>query len=174
MTNVMVPSIIDYPGLLDVKSNKELYKDMLCYIIEDYSITDGYAVYIGIRDNNILVRISDFKSENIDPQNAIGIHKSIGILSDITKSIGVSDVLYFLSHTNNNYILVDAMLSANKYMGPGMLRDIFGNIMLTQDIVDITPFNDLLLSTYNNKIIKPSKFRYIENNNLIRPLYGRI
>lgn len=171
MTNITIPDIIDYPEFFRLSDQPELFKKMLCYIIEPYEM-DGYSLYIGFREGHSFIRTGDFKSNNIDPNYTEELTKYIETLVEIMKSIRVMDAIFYFSSTNNELILVDMMLSANKFAGPGMLKDIFGNIFKTQDILGIEVLDDETTNKYKGKLVKPSRFRYLQDEDVIRPQYG--
>ena len=171
MNCIIVPEIIDYPELFEISC--PMFSDgMLCYFIDPYPM-DGVSVYIGIKDDYLIVRVGDWTSNNIDLSDVNDNLKSlIGMLIEITKTIHVSDVVYYLSSDKDKYILVDMMISPNKFAGPGMLRDIFSKVIDTQVISGIDVLSPDSKSKYKGKIVKPSRFRTVDVDNIIRPLYG--
>lgn len=71
-------------------------------------------------------------------------------------------------------VLVDVKLSENKYLGPGMLRDIFSKISKVQGTVVIDKVSESLCARYPGKIIKPSRYRFKDIDGVIKPLYARL
>jgi hypothetical protein len=171
MTDVTIPDLVDYPQFLSFSEYGSLFKNILCYVIEPYELV-GYSVYVGFRNGYSLVRVGDFESNMIGCDDYI--IKYIDILIEITKSIGINDSIYYFSKNNGSLVLVDMMLSANKFAGPGMLRDIFGKVFKTQNVIDICQINEETTNKYNTKVVKPSSFKYIIDKNTIRPQYGLV
>lgn len=176
MKNVIIPDFVDYPELYDISSNIKLFSGVFVYVIDGYELV-GYSLYIGFRENYSICRIADFKSNEFTDLS--GRVPEMLLLSDKLKEVmiyaRVSDALFYFSNNNGNEpILVDVMLSANKFVGPGMLRDLFGNIVKTQGVVETVVFEEDMLAKHKGKIIKPSRFRYLSENGMIRPQYGII
>lgn len=171
MTEVTVPDLVDYPKFFKLSDQPELFRNMLCYIIEPYNM-NGYSVYIGFREGHSFVRIGDFKSNNINPNNAEELVKYVDVLIELMKSIKVMDAIFYFSDTKKELVLVDMMLSANKFAGPGMLKDIFGKTFKTQNILEIEVLNDEIINKFKGNLVKPSRFRYLQNENIISPQYG--
>lgn len=171
-----IPDLLPYPDLYNVHDNFNLFNKMYCYIIDKYNINDGYNLYIGFRDEYQLVKLSDFKGNNIDlrccseVENIIlsYVHK----LSDFMKLSKIVELGFYFSNEENP-ILVDVMVSINKMLSPGMLRDLFANIVPTQNVLSIEIIDENILNR-NQIIIKPSKFKYIFDDRSFTPLYGII
>jgi hypothetical protein len=90
----------------------------------------------------------------------------------LLKAANIPNSLLYFSRIGDKMHVVDAMISANKFVGPGMLRDLFGKIMPTQSVVSIDVMNDDNIKKYAGKFIKPSAFKYYLEDNNPRPLYG--
>jgi hypothetical protein len=80
-------------------------------------------------------------------------------------------------------LLVDVQVSLNKMAGPGMLRDVFGKIYPTQEVLKIESLDDRAIEyiekgtgNYEGElIIKPSKFSvFSPNTELLVPLYVEV
>jgi len=174
--SITIPDIVDYPKFYDVADNFQIFNKVFCYIINKYDFS-GYAMYIGFRNKYSFCRLSDFKSNEIDHNDLND--KSLEILSlqdsfkDLMRHARISDALFYFS-VGDNIKLVDVMLSINKFVGPGMLKDLFGNIIDTQDVVGTEIIDDSNVHKYKSKILKPSKFRYLVEGSSIRPSYGII
>jgi len=69
--------------------------------------------------------------------------------------------------------LVDIRTHLNKFVGPGMLRDLCGKVLPTQDIVDIQPLSKDVLAGINRCVIlKHSSFKVIVRGNQMIPMYA--
>lgn len=165
-----VPDIIDYPELYKVKDNLNIFNNVYCYFIKPY-ILKGISIYIGLRNDKLIIRSADFKSNITDPRELTKINYiNLPSIIEIIKTAKIFDACFYFS----NDILVDVMVSINKFMGPGMIRDIFGNIVKTQDIIEINTINDSTIKKYSGMYVKPSRFRHNIENNMVKPLYGII
>jgi len=175
MNTVSIPDFVDYPEYYKVLDNLELFNNIYCYIIEPY-VMDGIGLYIGFRDDYVIRRISDFKSNEIDGSKINEVSGTIlywsNLLKEVMKSARVPDALFYFSVTDNKPILVDVMISANKFVGPGMLNDLFAKIVPIQTTIDKSILNKDDIIKYKGKIVKPSSFKYLTEKGLIRPQYG--
>lgn len=172
--NFSVPNFVDYPKLYNVLDNLKMFHGVFSYIIEPYPL-NGISLYIGIRGEYVVCRIADFKSNEIG-QEDLNDDSSIVLLwsqslKEVMKSARVPDALFYFS-VGDNIQLVDVMLSANKFVGPGMLRDLFGKVVPIQNTIETIVIDQDEISEYKGKIIKPSRFRYLTEDGLIRPQYG--
>lgn len=175
MKNVTVPDFVDYPDLYDVVDNIKLFNGVFVYVIENY-VLSGYSLYVGFRDDYSICRVADFKSKEFSTLS--DRVPEVLALSDKLKEVmiyaRVADALFYFSDNGADLVLVDVMLSANKFVGPGMLRDLFGNVVKTQNVLETVVFEDDMATKYKGKIIKPSRFRYLSESGVIRPQYGII
>lgn len=172
---VSIPDIVDYPELYDIKSNFSMFNGVFSYVIERYELC-GYSMYIGFRDQYSLCRISDFNSNEIGHDKLDD--KSIEVLSlydqlkEVMRYTRIADALFYFSDDDDEIRLVDVMISANKFLGPGMLNDLFGNVVNIQKVIDKIVIDENNISNLNSKILKPSKFKYLVDNSVVRPMYG--
>lgn len=175
MSTVKIPDFVDYPEFYDVGSNSHLFQNLFCYIIEPYPF-EGSNLYIGFREGSVLIRLSDFKSNDVDMASCSGKHRDVldkaPVMVEFMKASRIIEASFYFSHAKKDVILVDMMLSANKFAGPGMLRDLFGKIMPTQTVLDIQPLKTDIVSSNKGKLVKPSRFRYVLEGNHPRPQYG--
>jgi len=171
-----IPDFVDYPELYNVSDNLKLFKGVFVYVIEPYPVK-GYSLYIGFREDYSFFRIADFKSKEIgkddlDQQSQTVLAWS-ALLKEVMKSARVTDALFYFS-AGKDLRLVDVMMSANKFLGPGMLKDLFASVVPTQEVITHVVLDDEEISKYKGKIVKPSRFRYLTEEGLVRPQYGII
>jgi hypothetical protein len=173
MNKCVIPDFVDYPTFFDVKEYSKLFNNLYSYIIVPYSLDDGYSLYIGFRNGYVFVRLSDFKSNEykISDSKYKPILKYVSKLVNLMKTARIVESCYYFSNKSNP-VLVDVMISANKFLGPGMIRDIYKKILPTQEIVEIATVSSDNLSKYMGKFIKPSRFKYLIEDKEFRPLYG--
>lgn len=154
-----------------------IVRDMLCYIIRDYDHSDGRTVLLKRGKEDSTVLIGDRKCVLLDipkDEKAQQLLRIIPSIYKIMRHIGLQQAQYYFS---NDLTLTDVRISANKFLGPGMLRDVFAKSVTTQDVIHITPLDDTAIQAmttgaypYNGDlIIKPSRFREADAN----PLYLR-
>jgi len=186
-----VPTILPYPKFLPFESTPSIY-NLFCYVIKHYG-TDGLSVliYRQPETDSIAVLFGDWKGNNIDietdnPTQIVDIANKF-IEYDLVKfinlmhSINIKQAQFFFAVDDNGLVLVDMQVSLNKFVGPGMIRDIFGNIYRTQEIKKIEVIDERAIE-YINKgtgsyegdiILKPSKFKMHHDQvlNSYQPLY---
>lgn len=183
-----VPQVLKYPRFID-NTKLDHVKNLLCYIIADYG-TEGISLLLTRKPDKdeLIVLCGDWNGNNIDIQSD---DKRIAVinellaqelpkLANILKMIKVDQAQFFFS-IKDGYKLVDMQVSANKLVGPGMIRDLFAKIIPTQEVIKVEPIDDRAYeaiiagtgSYSGNLVIKPSKFRMIEQNGLYSPLYLR-
>lgn len=177
MTEVVtVPDFIDYPNILPTKEYKEIFNNVYGYFIEPYPL-DGYSIYCGLKNGHFVMRVADFKSKVVNISDASNSLKNILVLGDkIGMMMKIAKIPEFLMYFSNvdDPMLVDIMLSLNKFAGPGFLRDLFGRLFKTQSIIEIATFNDETVKKYDGKYFKPSLFKFVNKDNKILPVYGKI
>ena len=66
--------------------------------------------------------------------------------------------------------LVDVRLSESKFIGPGMLKDIFNKMVPTQEILKIAQVTDTEI-VGASAILKPSTYKVMEVEDKVAPLY---
>lgn len=165
-----INEFLDYPKLFP--GDSVLFNNLYCYIIKQYKLS-GIALYVGFREGSVYVRFADWFSAEIDIKNDKSIEsylQKLPALVTLLKSSGINDICLYFS----DGVLVDAMLSANKFFGPGMLRDVFGKIFKTQEVIEIAVVNKEKIENSKGCIIKPSRFRFAMEGNTPVPLYGSI
>lgn len=178
MTSVEVPDLVDYPEFFNVSDNFEMFKGTYAYVIEPYDLKNGINLYVGFRDDVVVRRMSDFKSEELDLRNPTGdvlqVLQWSEAIVDLMVSIRIADASFYFSKTNGTLGLVDVMIAADKFLGPGMVRDLFDKILPLQTIIEIVVLDEENMVTYKDKLVKPSRFKYTFENSFPRPKYGII
>lgn len=180
-------AVLPYPKLL---SDPTIVHNVYCYVIRHYGNV-GLSVLID-RTTDISVRFGDWNGNVIDmstktPESDRAnrfITNGLRLFASVMKSINLPNAQFFLADVNNDLVLTDIQLSLNKLCGPGMVRDIFGNVFKTQEILKTEIIddraNDAIVhgsGTYSgNLIIKPSKFRmyHVQSNNTYVPMYVEV
>jgi hypothetical protein len=176
--SVKVPELVDYPEFFDVTENIEMFNGSYSYIIEPYDLKNGINLYIGFRDDVIIRRAANFQSYEFDlrEENAdvstilLWSHK----LTDLMKSIRVTDASFYFSKDKQGLLLVDVMIAANKFLGPGMLLDLFGHVVPTQKVIDTVVLDKENIPENKGKLVKTSRFKIVFDNDSTRPQYGLI
>jgi hypothetical protein len=68
-------------------------------------------------------------------------------------------------------LLVDVRLTADKFAGPGMVKDLFGKVVRTQEVMKIAAANERDMTV--PAILKPSVFKTMVVGEDVIPLYCR-
>jgi len=171
------PTLLSYPEILPLSEIPEI-KGRAVYLIKDYS-KNGLSVIVD-RSDDIRIIAGDWDG------NFIGNNSNHKFWPDflwfmeycpkiitILKTISVPKMqLYF-----SGLMLVDIRISLNKFTGPGMLKDLFGKIIKTQDIISVKPiteelYQELINGKYQSLIVKTSVFKTVIRGKKMLPLYG--
>jgi len=188
---IELPDFLPYPDVLPLSEVPEL-NGKLAYIIKGYE--DGIAANVLIQDDNICVRFGDWNGKQIDIQKAGELSKLanefIGKYLDNTirlfRTIGLSQALLYMGLREGKMQLVDVRLSLNKFVGPGMIRDLFSKIVPTQEVNKVVNIDDATLDAIQagkgnfagELTIKTSAFETVERQTprgkSMFPLYATV
>jgi len=159
---------LPYPKML--KPCSEIFNH-LCYFIEPYNCDNILSVLIWKFDNEYIIKVLDKDANHLDPQKSPireFINKYLMGFLELNHSLKINKSQMFFAESNNEYVLVD-VYDSKKFIGPGMLRDIYGKRMKTQKVLEIKPYTKDM--AVGNFIIKPSLFMTINVDNKPHPLY---
>ena len=173
-----MPDFLQYPTIKDISDTPEL-KGVFSYIIHGYTpkygilisrqkSDDGFGV--GVHIDGFNAQIDKKRKEQLLATTAKTLIATMGV-------IGVQQAEFYFDDTD---ALIDMQISINKFIGPGMLRDLFSKSVMTQRIIEIGVVDDekiKQIKTDRSKypkhvIIKPSRFRLASNSLL--PAYASI
>jgi hypothetical protein len=171
-------------------SDLAMVSNMLCYMVKYYQNV-GISCLITHKDGNVSISMGDWNGQTIDLANtkdsmslvAIDfLHKQGQLLAAISNAAGVKQAIYYFALDTGIPVLVDIRLSLNKFLGPGMIRDVFGKAFDTQQILKVDAMSEQLIeqirdgagSFGDGVIIKPSRFRFTEVDGKLIPLYIKV
>jgi len=170
-----MPKLLPYPTIRGIADCPEVV-DVYCYLIAEYK--PGYSLLIKLADGEVGLVIGDWSGgrTQYDPT------KHNNILSDVLPRlaqlmgvVGLQQAQYFFDEAGN---LVDVQVSVNKFLGPGMLRDLFTKMLPTQQIMGVQTLSKEnvggLRRAGSKLIVKPSRFRAVLAGGVPAPLYARI
>ena len=183
-TSRIVPAMLPHPEPL---SDTNLVSGMLCYVIKYYQNV-GISCLVARNGDNVAVSMGDWNGQTIDLSNTKDSMSLVAIdflqhqakqLIAISHAAGVKQAIYYFALDTGIPVLVDIRMSLNKFLGPGMVRDVFGKTFDTQQILKIDIMSEELLEHIKNGagcfssgvIIKPSRARFMEFNGQSVPLY---
>jgi len=163
---------------------------MFCYIIEHYG-NSGLALLIQRTGTNVAMSIGDWDGNVIAPDDAkhpmhIKVNaclNSVAIMAyQVLKHIVVDQAIFYFATINDRFVLVDVRLSLNKFIGPGMLQDVFGKVLETQKIICVEILNSTIMDSIMvgrdqfapSVILKPSRFRFATVGTDPVPLYVEV
>lgn len=179
--------------MLSFEQLQKVVHNLFCYVIRHYG-DDGLSVLIyrqPIKDQ-VVILCGDWKGNNLDitdgsPLAAIAnkfLQDSVVTFVNTMRLIRLDQLQLFFAVVDNELTLVDIQVSLNKFTSPGMVRDIFGKIFRTQDVLKIETLDDRAIeyikdgagSYSGDLIIKPSRFRmyHDEKNNSFAPMYVEV
>jgi len=91
-------------------------------------------------------------------------------LLDVMRTIGMAKGMFYSAINDNKFVLVDVLKGVDQFVGPGMVRDLFGAAVPTQEVIKVDIINDSLIDLISaghgnfagSLILKPSRFRMLE------------
>jgi hypothetical protein len=186
-----IPSALAYPRILNFKDIPEI-EGQFVYVIRAYP-EDGLAITIqrDVQNGEVYLSINDFDGNPIDLTDDKNIYQWAAIdfaqhdsskFVAIMKSASIGKVILYISVDGDELRLVDMRVSLNKFYGPGMIKDLFGKIYPTQEVVKTIALDEKTLdaikrgegSYKGNLILKCSKFKTIVREKEMLPLYARV
>lgn len=194
ISRVQLPKVLPYPAIPILDVNGAL-KNVFCYIIKGYG-NDGLSVLIYRQktQDQVVALFGDWNGNNIDIIQEGSDNKS-KLCTDFTKSdlvkilemmriINIEQAQFFFGIDEQGLVLCDVQISINKMVGPGMVKDVFGKIIRTQEVIKTEILDDRAMdaiiqgtgSYEGDLIIKPSRFRLnhtIEDQSYA-PLYAKV
>jgi hypothetical protein len=179
-----IPAMLPHFGPL---TDTALIANMLCYAVRYYQNV-GISCLITRNDGNVKIVTGDWNGRAIDladKKDSLSLiavdflRKQAADLIKISSAAGVNQAIYYFALDTGTPVLVDIRTSLNKFLGPGMVRDVFGNCFDTQQVLKIDIMSETLLKQITDcvgcfshgTIIKPSRARSIEENGKLLPLY---
>lgn len=170
-----MPKLLPYPEFQQFDRCQELL-GKFCYFIKDYA--PGYSILIKRQSGEAGIILGDWKGNKYDHKCPVTVHiASLGLIEKfhkIMEAIGLQQGQLFFSSDDR---VVDLQIAINKMAGPGMLRDLFATTFSIQDTVKIEVATPQLIAELKKQgrfIVKPSRFRFIQRDQIILPLYARI
>lgn len=169
-----LPQPLSYPEILDANDYLDDIIGNFYYVIHDYK--PGFSVIIKRDGENVGMSFSDWDGNDItiDEYKEFIEQHSLKIVQ-IMSFGGIEQAQYYFDNKN---LLVDVRVAANKFLGPGILRDVFSPNIECQEVFSIDTiseelFNKLLHNLqFDSFVLKSSRFKY--TNNGLSPCYFRI
>lgn len=141
----------------------ESARGLFCYAIGHYGY-DGTVMLVSCLDDMVVVRFGDWNGRPVAGPSMPTVGSKIPELVQLMLAAGIQQVQLYITADGR---LVDAQFSLNKWASPGMLRDLFGTIFTTQEIVGNVILDDKTLADLaagtspfdGDLILKPIRFR---------------
>lgn len=185
-----LPKILAYPQLYDFNELENNIRNIFCYVIKHYTnVGFSVLIYRQPKDDQVVVLCGDLAGNAIDLETdgLINNHARIFIGEELYKYLKIMQLIkveqaqFFFSIVDGQIVLIDMQTAVNKMAGPGMIRDIFGNIVKTQEVLKIEVLDDRAIdaikdgagSYSGDLIIKPTRFRmyHDQTKNTYSPMY---
>lgn len=163
-----MPSLLAYPEIKPIEQVPSII-GLFCYAVESYE--PSYCCLIKRHGGEAGITLGDWDGNHAASEGVL--KDKVPKLLKLMSHVGLEQAQFFFSSSNQ---LVDVQLSLNKFIGPGMLRDLFNGIVPVQRILAIDTMTPEKIEEMsgNSIILKPSRFRYYEVDGVITPLYARI
>jgi hypothetical protein len=171
-------------------------RDIFCAVIKHYG-DDGLSalIYRQPGQDQVVALCGDWKGNNVDIVNnddklaQIGlqfVQKELTLFLKTMQLIHIEQAQFFfaIEPETDELILVDIQVAYNKFASPGMVRDIFGKVFRTQEIVKHEIIDQRAVEaikkgtgSYEGDIIlKPTRFRmhHEAGDNSFQPMYVEV
>lgn len=190
-----LPKVLPYPSLLPFEDTPSIH-NLFCYIVRHYRDAGiSVLIYRQPEKDQVVTIFGDWNGNNIDlldennRLSAIALQfandeKCLSVLLKTMQLIRVEQAQFFFAIDETELVLADMQLSLNKFAGPGMIRDIFGKLFRTQEVLKTEFIDDRAIEFINkgtgsyegDLILKPSKFRLYHDpeSKKFQPLYAEV
>tara|TARA_R110000751_G_scaffold6623_5_gene28184 strand:+ start:272 stop:811 length:540 start_codon:yes stop_codon:yes gene_type:complete len=165
-------------------------KDIFCYVLEHYGNSGlSVLVYRKPKDDQVVAICGDWYGNSVDlyADNELSkialsfVQDSLHLLIKTMSLVKVDQAQFYFAISDSDLALVDMQVSLNKFVSPGMIRDIFGKVFNVQMTKTIKVIDDVAIdaigkgcgSYEGDLIIKPSRFRLYHEaeDNTFQPMY---
>jgi len=188
-----LPKVLPYTILEPLAVDGPL-KNIFCYIIKYYG-EEGLSVLIYRQKSKdqVVTIFGDWHGNSIDITQGESsdtklcssfIQSDLVNVLDMMRVINIDQAQYFFGVDQHGLVLCDVQISINKMVGPGMVKDVFGKILRTQDVIKTEILDDRAMeaiikgngSYEGDLIIKPSRFRlnHKMEDQSYQPLYAKV
>jgi len=185
----IIPSLLKHPLFIGFNDQPPV-KGMFCYVVKHYG-HDGLSILVyRQKDGNVVVVCGDWNGNKLDltatGKNIELANKFLSTdfikLYEAMRLIRLEQAQFFFGIDEEHLVLCDIQVALLKFASPGFVRDLFGKIYPTQEIIKLEVIDDRVIeciknnsgSYSHNLVIKPTKFRNIEYNGQQRPLYVEV
>lgn len=186
-----LPSILSYPKILSLDDLRSEIANQFVYVIRAY-VEQGLAVVIKRESDQVFLVIGDWDgnpiplAEGSHPLREMAIsfvQRESPKFVEMMRILGIPQAMFYISAiSDTDWKLVDLRVSLNNFHGPGMIRDIFSKVFPTQEVLKTVVLNPDVLDaiqrnegTYSGELIlKCSKFKTVQRNTELLPLYARV
>lgn len=194
ISRIQLPKVLPYPVIEPLQLDGAL-KNIFCYIIKYYGESGlSVLIYRQKAKDQVVTIFGDWNGNNIDivngEENLLSRLSSDFAKADLVKMlemmriINIEQAQYFFGIDDQGLILCDVQISLNKMVGPGMVKDVFGKVIRTQEVIKTEILDDRAMeaiakgsgSYEGDLIIKPSRFRlnHKMDDNIYTPLYAKV
>jgi len=156
------PKLLPYSKTLNIEEVPEI-KGKFCYILEDYS-DNGFSLLIYRKDDTVYFKFGSYDGNEFDMLNHTEYREQISKVFqhihnyiNLLKLTRVKMLQLYFAVNGSSVMLVDARTHYNKYLSPGMLKDVIAKC-------GISPPNVVKIEELTNEVIsnlKSSGKRYI-------------
>jgi len=193
-SKIVLPKIFQYPHVHRFDQVVPYLKSHLCYVFRHYG-NDGIAAAVirKPKEDKVAIMFGDWSGNNLELDSpkpskhkdaAIEFaQRDFAIILKLMQAVHIQQAQFFLAFSDNGLILTDIQTGADKFSGPGMVRDLFGKSYRVPEMLKLEPFDDRVIEyvqkgtgTYEGDLlIKPSKFSlFSPAKGPMVPLYAEI
>ena len=180
-----ISKVLPFNAIQPVDEVKEIMNCGAAYILDSYE-DDGFSLLLRISKEGTSFKFGSFSGDELDVTEDIKYKNHISDLLknnidkyiDLLKTVRVNQIQLYFAKYNDGIALVDARPFFNKYLGPGMLRDIISKCGIdVPKTIELVPLvTQEILDKYKgtNFVIKPATPKSIVRGDDVVPLSARI
>lgn len=177
--------ILPYNSIQPVSEVKEILGCGAAYIFDNYDDSSGFSLLLSVKPE-VSFKFGDFEGNELDIVEDVKyklfisdlLKDNINKYIELLQSARVPQAQFYFINYKDRPALIDCRPFYNKFLSPGMLRDIISKCGINvPEIIDIVPsLNQEVLDKYKgtNFIVRPSSPKYVIRGEDVCPLAARM
>ena len=192
-SRLTLPKILPYPQI-DIFAHNSPLCNMFCYVVKSYGDKGiSVLIYRHHDTDQVVTLFGDWAGNSIDLIQGVDeniqnlcvefMRSELIKILELMRVIKLDQAQYFFGMDESGLVLCDVQVSLNKMIGPGMVKDVFGKVVRTQEVMKIEILDERAVeaifkgagSYEGDLILKPSKFKLDQvEGQTYKPLYAKV
>jgi len=167
---------------------------MFCYVVRSYGDKGiSVLIYRHHDTDQVVTLFGDWAGNSIDLVQGVDeniqnlcvefMRSELIKILELMRVIKLDQAQYYFGIDESGLVLCDVQVSLNKMIGPGMVKDVFGKVVRTQEVMKIEILDERAVdaifkgagSYEGDLILKPSKFKLDQvAGQTYKPLYAKV